>query len=120
MAYNFAAGTSHEVSLPRMLIHSTSPHPLSADNGKYIYTNYGGTIAYIYNPATQETTTLVEGLRVYNLGWAGGDWAVVSIQNNPRETAATMLVNTLTCEKIRLSYIEDGMDFGMVMDVVMP
>lgn len=120
VAYNIATGASHEVSLPSMLVHSTNAYPLSAENGKFIYTNYDGTAAYIYDPATQETITLVEGLNVYNLGWAGRDWVVVSIRDDSSESAATMLVNPLTCEKIRLPYVEDGLNFAMVMDVVMP
>jgi len=120
LAHNIAAGTSHEVSLPNMLVHSTNAHPLSAENGKLIYTNFDGTEAYIYNPATQETTTLVEGLQVYNVGWAGSDWAVVSIEEDSGKSAATMLVNPLTCQTIRLPYVEDGRNFGMVMDAVMP
>jgi WD40 repeat protein len=120
LAYDFTTRTSHEVNLPNMLVHSTNAYPLSAENGKFIYTNSDGTAAYIYDPATQETTTLVEGLKVYNLGWAGRDWAVVSIQEDSGKSAATMLVNPLTCQTIRLPYVEDGRNFGMVMDAVMP
>ncbi|MCE5207359.1 MAG: WD40 repeat domain-containing protein, partial [Chloroflexi bacterium] len=120
LAYDFAAGTSHEVSLPNMLVHSTNAYPLSAENGKFIYTNSDGTAAYIYDPATQETTTLVEGLQVYNLGWAGSDWAVVSIEEDSGKSAATMLVNPLTCQTIRLPYVDNGRNSDMVMDVVMP
>ena len=120
MAYNIAAGTSHEVSLPNMLVHSTNAHPLSAENGKFIFTNTDGTEAYIYNPAIQETTTLVDGLHAYNLGWAGRNWAIVSIEEDSSKSAATMLVNLLTCQTIRLPYVEDGMNYGMVMDAVMP